>query len=308
MKILLTGCCGQLGQELRSRLLPLGHLFATDHQTPAEDRQIFTLDLTERGSMLRILDKLNPDIIVNTAAWTAVDAAESEQQKAHQMNVVAPQRMPEWAAANKSIMFHYSTDYVFDGKSNEPWCETDTANPASEYGLSKLAGEQAIINSGCQYIILRTSWVYSSHSKNFVRTMLQLAERRKELQVVDDQLGCPTHAANVAAVTIELIKQSSRSEKSGIYHYTDNESLSWCGFAEKIFSKAVAIGLLEEAPVILPVDSSVFQSPAARPAYSVLNCEKLATDFGIEQASFEQALDICLDDILSNNKQQESQC
>ncbi len=305
MRILLTGCCGQLGQELRSRLMPLGHLFATDHQTPASDRKIFPLDLTERGSMLRILDKINPDIIVNTAAWTGVDTAETNKQKAHQINVVAPHRMAEWAAANNSLLFHYSTDYVFGGDSKKPWQETDSTVPVSEYGQSKLAGEEAIINSGCQYIILRTSWVYSSHSKNFVRTMLQLAERRKELQVVDDQLGCPTMAANVADVTVQIIQQLNAVEDpklAGIYHYTDNKALSWCGFAERIFTKAVSIGLLKKAPDILPVDSSVFQSPASRPAYSVLNCKKITANFGVRQRSFEQALDVCLAEILSNQE------
>ena len=302
MRILLTGCCGQLGQELRSRLMPLGQLFATDHQTPTADRQIFSLDLTDRGSMLRILDKLNPNVIVNTAAWTAVDAAEAEQQKAHQINVIAPQRMAEWAAANNCLLFHYSTDYVFDGNSTTPWRETDTTNPTSEYGQSKLDGELAIINSGCRYIILRTSWVYSSHSNNFVRTMLHLAEQRSELQVVDDQLGCPTLAANVAETTVAMLKQLRQAEKPqfGVYHYTDNQALSWCGFAQRIFSKAVAIGLLEKSPAILPVDSSVFQSSATRPAYSVLDCSKISQDFGIDQSNLDKALDSCLLEILNH--------
>ena len=297
MKILLTGCLGQLGQELRHRLLELGRLYATDHTTPEDDHQIFSLDLTDRGALMRILDKLQPDVIINTAAWTAVDAAETKPEPATVINVVVPQMMAEWAAANDALLFHYSTDYVFNGDNSQPWCEDDSSGPISVYGQSKLDGEQAIIHSGCRHIIVRTSWVYSSHSNNFVRTMLQLAATRNSLQVVNDQRGCPTLAGNVADVTVGILKQlqdDANDDLSGIYHYTDDQPLVWCEFAEQIFSRAVESGLISNRPKVTPVDSSVFQTPAKRPLYSVLNCEKIEQVFGINQKSFSQALDNCL--------------
>jgi len=304
MRILLTGCLGQLGQELRNRLLPLGRLYATDHITPEEEHQIFSLNLTDRGALLRILDKLQPDVIINTAAWTAVDAAEKKQEPANLINVVVPQIMAEWAAANNALLFHYSTDYVFDGTNTQPWLEDDIANPVSVYGQSKRDGEKAIINSGCRHIIVRTSWVYSSHSNNFVRTMLQLAATRSSLQVVNDQRGCPTLAANVADVTVQILKQiqaNGDEDLSGIYHYTDDHPVVWCEFAEQIFSRAVASGLLINRPEVTPVDSSVFQTPAKRPLYSILDCGKISRVFGIHQKSFSQALDSCLEDIQHNH-------
>ncbi|MCF6264039.1 MAG: dTDP-4-dehydrorhamnose reductase [Xanthomonadales bacterium] len=307
MRILLTGCLGQLGQELRQRLLAHGRLYATDYNTPADEHQVFSLDLTDRGALLRILDKLQPDLIINTAAWTAVDAAETEQGPANAINVVVPQILAEWAAANQALLFHYSTDYVFDGTNTQPWCEDDSVGPVSVYGQSKLDGENAIINSGCKHIIIRTSWVYSSHSKNFVRTMLQLAASRNQLQVVDDQRGCPTLAENVALVTIEILKRLQLAEGkdlSGVYHYTDDQPLAWCEFAERIFSRAHKTGLIESIPEVMAVDSSVFQTPARRPLYSVLNCKKIERTFGIQQKSFTHALDDCLADIQQNHSEE----
>ena len=300
MKILLTGCCGQLGQELRKQLLPLGRLYATDYKIPQDENQIFALDLTDRGALLRILDKLQPDVIVNTAAWTAVDAAESQPEPANTINVKVPQIMAEWAVANDALLFHYSTDYVFDGNSTKPWKETDIALPVSVYGQSKLDGERVIINSGCRHIIVRTSWVYSSHSNNFVRTMLKLAESRDSLQIVNDQRGCPTLAKNVAIVTTQILEQlqsASGEDLSGIYHYTDNQDLVWCEFANQIFARALKANLISKSPNVHPVDSSIFQTPAKRPHYSILNCAKIEQVFGIKKSSLEQALDSCLADI-----------
>lgn len=304
MRILLTGCCGQLGQELRSRLLPLGRLYATDSKTPDDEHQLFSLDLTDRGALLRILDKLQPDVIVNTAAWTAVDAAENQPELANLINVEAPQMMAEWAAVNHALLFHYSTDYVFDGDNTQSWREDDSTNPISVYGQSKLDGENVIRDSGCQHIIVRTSWVYSSHSNNFVRTMLQLAATRNSLQVVDDQRGCPTLAGNVADVTVQILKQleSIKSNHlSGVYHYTDDRPLAWCEFADQIFSRAKTIELIRDQPEVIPVDSSVFQTTAKRPLYSILNCEKITQVFGVHQKSFSQALDSCLANIQLND-------
>ena len=304
MRILLTGCMGQVGQELRERLLQLGKLYASDYKTPVDDRQVFSLNLTNRGDLLRILDKIRPDVIVNTAAWTAVDAAEEQAEQAHVINVKVPQLMAEWAAANHALLVHYSTDYVFNGENTSPWLEDDAAQPLSEYGQTKLDGEKVIAASGCRYIILRTSWVYSSHSKNFVRTMLALAASRDSLQVVDDQRGCPTSATNIADVTVDIlqqIQQGTAADISGIYHYTDDQSLVWYEFARDIFSRAEKTGLLDKSPTVSPVDSSAFQTPAKRPLYSVLNCQKIARVFGIKQKSFSMALDNCLAGILQQN-------
>ena len=231
MNILLTGAAGQLGSELTPLLSGRGSLTTTDRNRPAYVVENWLeLDLGNSKKLEGSLDRLRPDLIVNAAAYTAVDQAETDTEMAFVVNAGIPSMLASWAKKNEARLIHYSTDYVFDGTAKRPYLETDPANSRSVYGESKLAGERALEESGCKHIILRTSWVYSSHGKNFVLSMLDLAKREIPLKVVDDQIGCPTSARNLALATDTVVQQwqESVSDSSrGVYHYCDDHSLSW---------------------------------------------------------------------------------
>jgi dTDP-4-dehydrorhamnose reductase len=276
MRILITGKNGQVGTEL-SRLYQ-----------PHED-VVFTgrdqCDLSSEHSIRDLVRRLKPSVIINAGAYTAVDQAEKEPDLCFAINAAAPRVLAEEASRQDALLIHYSTDYVFDGTKPGPYLENDPIHPVSVYGESKAAGEAAIAEVGCRHLILRTSWVYSGHGKNFLRTMLRLGSERSELGVVDDQIGAPTSAAAIATATAKLTAAASGA--SGIYHMTAAGSTSWCGFARAIFDA----GILPTAPSVKPIPSSDYPTPARRPANSVLANDKFAHTFGFRLPPWPQQLD-----------------
>jgi dTDP-4-dehydrorhamnose reductase len=306
MKILITGASGQLGTELRPELRDQAMIFSTDFIQPNDEVERFIpLDLSEAGKVESLLNEMQPQVIVNTAAYTAVDKAESEAALAMKINADVPALLARWASRNDAFLLHYSTDYVFDGKSTRPYLESDTPAPLNAYGDSKLAGERAILASGCRHVILRTSWIYSAHGNNFVRTMLRLAKERSHLNIVNDQLGCPTWARNLARVTAMVIKQMAKNPEgggrdepeSGLYHYCDRPACTWYDFAKSIFRAAESNGLLDRCPQVQPVTSDQFQTAAIRPRNSVLDTGKIEATFGIEPADLKSSLWACLEEL-----------
>ena len=301
MNILLTGAAGQLGSELLPLLSARGSVAATDRVKPVSaSGDWLEQDISDGGKLEALLNRLRPGLIVNTAAYTAVDLAEADPEMAFNVNAELPARLAAWAKRNDSRLIHYSTDYIFDGKASSPYLETDLPNPQNVYGDSKLAGERELETSGCKHAILRTSWVYSSHGKNFVLSMLELARKGVSLKIVDDQHGCPTWARNLALASdavIETWQTSGTSSCKGVFHYCDDRSLSWYEFAGLIFSLAVEAGLLNKVPDLIPVPSSEFPQPAKRPEWSVLDTSKISKVFNISAASFESSLEAVMNEI-----------
>jgi dTDP-4-dehydrorhamnose reductase len=303
VNILLTGAAGQLGSELIPLLSAYGRVTATDRFKPAIPVDEWVeLDIGKAGELDGLLDRLQPGLIVNAAAYTAVDQAESDPKTAFEVNAKLPEDLARWAKQNDASLIHYSTDYIFDGSSAEPYREDDITGPKNVYGESKLAGERAITDSGCKHVILRTSWVYSSHGKNFVLSMLALARKGLSLKVVDDQRGCPTSARNLAIASCDVIENWRRNASgggNGVFHYCDDQTLSWYDFAHAIFRLAVNAGLLEKEPELTPVPGTEFPTPAERPAWSVLDTQKIEDIFKIQAASFDQALQDVINEILT---------
>lgn len=279
MKILLTGKQGQVGFELERALAPLGEVYAVDY---AE------CDLADPSAVRALVRSCKPDLIVNPAAYTAVDKAESEPERAHAINAVAPGVLGEEAAKRGAWVVHYSTDYVFDGSKPGAYTETDLVNPQSVYGRTKREGEIALQQSGAQYLILRTSWVVGVYGGNFARTILRLARERDGLNVVADQYGAPTSAALLADVTAQLVRQAQREGTEtfpfGLYHLVAGGETTWCDYARLVVSEALAAGKpFKLSPdAIRPVSSSEYPTPAKRPANSRLDTSKLRGTFGLE--------------------------
>lgn len=307
MKVLLTGVGGQLGAELLPVLESLGEVVAADIvPPPAPPAAFHRLNLGDTDSLNALLEETSPEVIVNAAAYTAVDKAESEPELAHRVNAHAPGLLARWAGRNQAFLLHYSTDYVFDGSSDRPYTESDPPSPLNAYGESKLAGERAISDGGCRHVILRTSWLYSAHGNNFVRTMLRLAGERSHLNVVSDQHGCPTWARNLAGVSGVIIERMAvpgaagpdiEQPPSGIYHYCDKPATTWYDFANSIFHAAAAMGLLGRLPQVEAVTSAQFQTTAIRPRNSVLDTRRIERVFRIEPARLETSLAACLEDM-----------
>jgi dTDP-4-dehydrorhamnose reductase len=284
MRILLLGAGGQLGFELQRALAPLGELHAAsrDGGLPGGGRGI-AVDLDQPATLAAALDAVAPDCIVNAAAYTAVDRAEQAPADAQRANADAPAALARWCAGRGALLVHYSTDYVFDGRGSVPWREHDATAPLGAYGRSKLAGEQAIAASGCRHLILRTAWVYAARGQNFLRTMLRLGAEREAVQVVADQIGAPTPARWLAAATTALLAGGRWREDAaaGVFHVAAAGQTSWHGFAEAIFTDAVRAGLLSRAPRVEPIATADYPTPARRPAYSVLDCGRLADCHGL---------------------------
>jgi dTDP-4-dehydrorhamnose reductase len=300
MNILLAGSSGQLGQELSPVLASLGAVTLVDRNVSAGDRETVKQDLAALNRVEILLNRTRPDIVVNAAAYTAVDQAENDTATAFRLNAELPGCLARWCERNDRLMVHYSTDYVFPGNSDRPYRETDPAGPLNVYGESKLAGELAVSASGCRHIILRTSWVYSTHGNNFVLTMLRLARERPELNIVSDQKGCPTWARNLARVTGRLISQvgtGNHEDLLGLYHYCDSGVVNWYDFAHAIFSTAQDVGLLRELPRMTPVQTSAFPQLAERPLYSVLDSSAVREAFGVEAAGLNESLQSCLEEL-----------
>ena len=296
MKILLLGGNGQVGSELCRSLAPLGEVVATTRSGMLEDgARCEQADFDAPGSLPGLIERIAPDIVVNAAAHTAVDRAESEPDVAFRANAQAPQAIAEACARGGIRLVHYSTDYVFDGRGTRPYREDDPTAPASIYGASKLAGEEAIRASGASHLVLRTAWVYATHGSNFLRTMLRLAGERDELRVVADQSGTPTSAALIAGVTAQMLVQ--QFVRSGTWHLTATGATSWHGFAEAIMQGAHARGLIARMPRVSPIATADYPTPATRPAYSVLDCSALQRDFGIALPAWQDGLARTLDEL-----------
>ena len=295
MRILLTGSTGQVGWELYRSLLPLGEIFAV-----SRDR----FDMTHPESLRSVVQKLYPDVIVNAAAYTMVDQAEDEEELATIINGVAPGVLAEEAERSKALLIHYSTDYVFDGEKSTPYTEDDITNPLNAYGRSKLQGETAIQSTGCNYLILRTSWVYSARRENFIKTMLRLFKEREELNVVSDQIGSPTWARLIADTTAQILMQIIHARKdnayeSGTCHITASGKTSWYEFASEILKQTTQINpdRYNKVAVINPIASTDYPQVATRPAYSCMSTEKLTGRFAMQLPDWKQCLHLCLNEI-----------
>ena len=295
-RILLTGPNGQVGWELSRSLQSQGEVIAVGHR-PATSGAALAMDLSQPDDIRSVVRQVQPDLIVNAAAYTAVDKAESEVELATAINGVAPGVLAEEAKRARAALVHYSTDYVFDGGGKTPWREDDAIGPLNHYGASKLAGEEAIRAVDVPHLILRVSWVYGLHGANFVKTMLRLGAQRESLSIVDDQIGSPTSARAIADVTGHIIAQGCRDlrsffrERGGVVHFACQGETSWCGFARTIFELAQAKGIALAVNSVTPIATSQYPTPARRPANSRLNCQRLAERFGLGAPTWQTALE-----------------
>ncbi|MDN3526618.1 dTDP-4-dehydrorhamnose reductase [Halomonas sabkhae] len=292
MKVLITGGNGQVGFELQRRLSTLGEIVAPSR---AE------LDLSDEAAVGQYLATLEPDAIVNAAAYTAVDKAESEPELARRLNAELPEQLAAYAASRGVALVHYSSDYVYPGDGDNAWSEESGTGPASVYGETKLAGDQAVMASGCRHLIFRTSWVYSARGHNFMKTMLRLARERSALKIVNDQIGAPTPARLIADVSLMALLglQHGRVE-SGLYHLAPRGETSWHGFASEIFRLADEAGevLVVEPAQVAGIPTSEYPTPAARPLNSRLQLEKLEKALAIRLPEWRAQLALTLDEHL----------
>jgi len=295
MRLLVTGANGQVGWELDRSLAALGSVVALDRRE---------CDLSRPERLPKLIRGLKPDVIVNAAAYTAVDQAEREEQLATIVNGTAVAVMAQEARRTGALLVHYSTDYVFDGLKDAAYTEEDTPHPINAYGRSKLAGEIAIQEVAGSHVILRTSWVYSARGRNFLRTILRLLRERDELRIVADQIGAPTPAAQIARATTAVVNTAVRERAdgrfaSGLFHLTASGVTSWHGFAAAILDGATRRALLApgRAPRLVPIASEDYPTPAARPKNSRLAGDRLNLRFGIALPSWEEGLSLCLEDM-----------
>lgn len=293
-KILLTGAEGQVGWELRRSLAPLGQLAALDRKA---------MDLSRPNQIRDVIRQIQPGLIVNAAAYTAVDKAEEEVEIAKAVNQTAPGIIAEEAERLKAPLIHFSTDYVFDGSGGKPYAETDDPDPRNVYGKTKLAGEQAIQKTGAAHLIFRASWIYGARGKNFLLTIQRLARERDTLKIIDDQTGAPTWCASISEAVAAIIAKiqtdgsgpdfSRFAEVSGIYHLTCLGETTWYGFAQAILKRTSG----HRRPKVEPIPTSSYPTPAARPKNSLLSNAKIKRVFGIEMPHWKEALQQCLTDI-----------
>lgn len=305
-RILLTGIAGQLGQELKPILTPLGDVIGVDRQT---------LDLAQPDKIRQVIGEVKPDLIVNAAAYTAVDKAETETELANAINGTAPTIMAEEAQQLGAALIHVSTDYVFDGRKNTPYTEEDIPNPINAYGQSKLLGEEGIRKVCDRHIILRTAWVYGTYGKgNFVKTMLRLGAERDELRVVVDQVGTPSWTNDIARAIAAIASRFADAQprqhpdsvpmnpvSTGTYHFTNSGAISWYDFAVAIFEEAQQIGFPLKVRRVVPISTPEYPTPAARPAYSVLSTKKISGVLGTHPPHWRSALRQMLEQLYSQN-------
>lgn len=296
--ILLIGCNGQVGWELQRSLLSLGKVF------PYSSAQ---LDLASPQQIKQVVEAVRPEIIVNAAAYTAVDQAEDDQEQAFAINATAPKYLAKQASQIGALLIHYSTDYVFNGQSDKPLAEDSATDPINTYGASKLEGERAIQAAGADHLIFRTSWVYGVRGKNFFLTMLRLFQQHKTLTVVSDQIGSPTWSRFIAEATAIAIKQAineraQNSFESGIFNLTSSGATSWHGFASLILETVCAesIDFPCIATAIDPVSSDQYKTRAERPGYSVLDVTKISQRFGIQCPDWKESVVLCSKDIIAS--------
>lgn len=287
-QILLFGAQGQLGWELQRTLAPLGKVTAVDLQE---------VDISQPEAIRAKINEIKPKILVNAAAYTAVDKAEEQPDIAQSVNCLAPATMAEEAKKNNALFVHYSTDYVFSGETSKPYVETDTPSPLGVYGRTKLAGDDTVQEIGGDFLIFRTSWVYGLRGANFLKTMLRLATERKELSIVSDQIGTPTWSRMLAETTTlavsKVLSMPDSSKCSGIYNVSGHGHTSWFEFAEKIIANA-SKKLNFQPPEIKPIPTSEYPTPAPRPAYSVLNNGLFEKEFQLWVPHWEDQLELCL--------------
>jgi dTDP-4-dehydrorhamnose reductase len=293
MKILLLGKNGQVGWELQRSLAPLGELLALDRHSSSHCG-----DLTDLEGLADTVRLFKPNVVVNAAAYTAVDKAESDPETAHLVNALAPEVLSRACAAMGARLFHYSTDYVFDGSGQTPWVETDATGPLNAYGRSKLAGEQGIAKQGAQHVIFRTSWVYGTEGGNFAKTMLRLAQEREKMTVINDQFGAPTGAALLADITALALQ--THQPLSGIYHVAASGVTTWFEYANHVLAKAKQLkpSLNYAVKEVLPVPTSEFPTPAQRPLNSRLNCSRLEQALQLQLPPWQTGVDQLLAKIL----------
>jgi dTDP-4-dehydrorhamnose reductase len=289
MHLLVTGANGQLGQCLADQLKAqnIAHTLLSRQEADINDTVVLEKTITNNGVTA----------IINAAAYTAVDKAESEPELAQRVNVDGPNALAKLSARFDIPLLHVSTDYVFDGKSKTPYVEADETGPTGVYGQTKLEGELAIQRHASKFIIMRTAWVFSEYGNNFLKTMLRLAKDRDTLGVVNDQIGCPTYAGDIAKALIgiakqlhELEQQGEAESRYGIYHYVGDEAVSWHGFAIAIFEQAQQKGMIKSVPTVNGIGTAAYPTPAKRPAYSVLSTVKLAKDYGLEASDWRLAV------------------
>lgn len=281
MKILVTGANGQVGQELLSTTL----INKYSVNVVGLDKQ--ALDITNFEHVLSTLSSQKPDVVINSAAYTAVDKAEDDIDLAYSINAKGPENLAKACKILNIPLLHISTDYVFDGNKPESYLETDIPNPSGIYGKSKLAGEQAIQNIHSMHYILRVAWVFGEHGNNFVKTMLRLGKERSELSIVADQKGCPTWAKDIAETLIKLAIQTAQQPiEWGIYHFTGDNETTWHGFAQQIFDSALVNSSLTNKPTLQGITSEQYPTPAKRPLNSTLNCNKIKRALNIEQSNW----------------------
>lgn len=295
VKLLVTGVNGQVGWELARSLMSLGEVVALDRSA---------CDLSRPETLAQVVGGIAPDVIVNAAAYTAVDKAESEEGYATTINGEAVGELARIARASGALLLHYSTDYVFDGSKQTPYDEDDAVAPINAYGRSKLAGEMAIRASGCDYLILRTTWVFAARGGNFVRTMLRLGAERESLRIVADQIGAPTWARNIADATAHIITRAQQERRiqaftSGVFNLASQGETSWHGFARAIFdaARSTDLGASLKIGSVEPIGSADYPTPAARPLNSRLRLARVEARFGVVMPRWEDALARCLDDL-----------
>jgi dTDP-4-dehydrorhamnose reductase len=316
MKIVLFGKTGQVGRALQSALAPLGQVIAPDRPEHgaglttastkvASPNGLWQADLLDPAQLFERTLALSPDVIVNAAAYTAVDEAEHNQATAMVANAEAPAALARAAAQCGALLIHYSTDYVFDGTGTRPWIEADVARPINIYGHSKLAADQAIMHSGCRHLIFRTSWVYGRQGRGFLQQMMQLAMHRHCLRVVNDQIGAPTSAcliADMTAMAIDKYRSHPAAIEDGLYHLAASGQTSWFDYACHIFARMRANGLDLALDRVVPVSTLEYGSPARRPLSSRLDTGKLSGAFGLSLPGWQQGVDATVDALCEGSK------
>ena len=285
MKILVTGANGQVGRCLTDRLQ------CSELAWEAHGRA--TLDIADEGSVTSHLERFRPDVVINAAAYTAVDKAEQEPEIAARGNIEGPAVLAQACGAAGIALLHLSTDYVFDGTATAPYRIDDPVSPSGVYGMTKLEGENRVLSACPRAVVLRTAWVFSEHCNNFLKTMLRLAADRDELRVVSDQVGCPTYAGHIADALLQIaasVRSQPEQAGYGLYHFGGDSGLSWCDFARYIIDAGQEVGMLERAPLITGITTSEFPTLAKRPAYSMLDSSELERHFGIAPSDWRQGV------------------
>ena len=296
MKILLLGKNGQVGWELQRALAPLAEVIALDRLGLGD----FSGDMSQPQAIRETILKLKPNVVVNASAYTAVDLAESESELADLINHQAVKVIADVCHQEQILFVHYSTDYVFSGLGTQPFTETDVVAPLNVYGKTKALGEQAIIDSGCDHLIFRTSWVYAAKGKNFLKTMLNLAQQRQELSIINDQVGAPTSAELIADITVHAIPQVlANQQKAGIYHLVASGETTWFDYANFIFKQARILGQTLQVEKVNPIATSAYPTPAVRPHNSRLHNAKLQNTFELILPQWQKGVERTLAELIN---------